>query len=319
MLGLIGGLSPVVVFSTSVVAPNGLEILAALGFWVGLAGLAFDSRSRHVHFSLSLIAGVILISIRSLGPLWCLLIFLCALVAFAPLWPTLRAMLRRSEGLVAAVVAAVSGAASLAWILSQRSLEIGLVENDRPVSIAERAAQSFGAVPLWAFQAVAAYPSRSNPAPGVVYAAYFFFLIALLAIGLVLASRRARLGMGLTVALSFLIPVLITAWTLDSFGVAWQGRYGMPLLIGVPVVAGICLSRLDGSLNRGLAGLGLVAWGVAQSAGPYGVMQDEIRNSPLAGTPEWMLETSPAVVALVAGIGSLLVVCSMVRNRGAEI
>ena len=70
-------MTPVMSFSLAIVAPNGPEMCAALGLWCSLLGLASPSVA-HAHgkvlIAVATLDAMILTTLRSIGPLWVLLI-----------------------------------------------------------------------------------------------------------------------------------------------------------------------------------------------------------------------------------------------------
>ena len=81
-VGLLLAISPVFLFSTSVAAPNGLEMAAALALWCLLLR-ASDVPDPKVQQRMMLLAGVaaaVVVTLRTLGPLFVALIVLVAII-----------------------------------------------------------------------------------------------------------------------------------------------------------------------------------------------------------------------------------------------
>ena len=300
------GMTPMVVYSTTVVAPNGLEMIAGLGFWVALGGLAHDPdrRTEVSHLALAVASGGLLVTLRSRGPLWAVLVLVTALVA----WPTLRqrlpVLLRQRRGQVAAGLGLLLSAASVAWILSQRSLVIGTEEVHRSYSVGERVGTAASEIPLWLLQTIAAFPLRNEPAPMFVYVCFAVLLGVLVLGALVLATRSARWALTAGVVLSFALPLAITAVTLSTFGTAWQGRYALPYLIGTALVAGLVWAARRHSPGWRVLGPFVALLVAAQVAGPVAVLRSELVHSPLAGTASWALAPPWWALAGVVTVGA---------------
>ena len=301
------GLTPMIVYSTSVVAPNGLEMVAGFAFWAALAGLAHDPEPRHEsrHLLLGVVAGGLLVTLRSLGPVWALLILATALLAWPALRTRLRGLAARPRGRLALGIGVVVSAASVGWILSQRSLVIGVEEVQRTLSVGFRIETAAGELPLWMLQTIAAFPLRNEPAPTLVYGCYAILLGFLILGSLAWARGAARTALAAGVALSFVIPFVITAVTLSTFGTAWQGRYALPYLVGTAVIAGLVWSRRDKTYGWRTLGPALVLLVLGQIAGPVAVLRSELQVSPLAGTDVWALAPSPWLLGLVTTIGAV--------------
>ena len=189
-VAVVCGLTPMVLYSTSILAANGLEIASGLVLWAALGAMAHHAEPFAARFVVpAVVATSLLVTLRSLGPLWALLIVATALVA----WPTLlgpalglradpgrarvgrdpRGGLRRQPGLD----------------LCPDSLVIGRVAPADPTPLVEKLGVAALRIPQWILQWIGAFPYRAQPAPPVVY------LIFLLLLGwlLVVALRRGDL------------------------------------------------------------------------------------------------------------------------------
>lgn len=302
--------TPVVFYSTAVVAPNGLEIAAGLAFWIALAGLAREEVASRGDLLLAFVAGGLLVSLRPLGPLWAVLSLGTALVC----WPHLRRsatmILRSTAGKRLLLAAALISCASVTWILSQRSLTVGAVEN-RALLWGTRFEETLGELFLWPFQAIAAFPYRDQPAPMLVYPVCLTLLVSVLGFAFIRSGRPQQLGLLTVIALSFLVPAIITLMTIDDFGTAWQGRYAMPYLIGAAVIAAATLGATRRFGYR--AGVPVVVlFVVGHLLGPIAVVSDEARTSPLAGTTSW-LQPSPAAIGVLVAVAALMMTAPLAK------
>ncbi len=314
------GVTPTVVYSTTVVAPNGLEMMAALGFWVALAGLAHDHEPRREngHVVLGVVSAALLVTLRSMGPFWALGILLVSLLAWPSLFPRLRDLVRKPLGRVAVTVGLVAGVASLTWILVQRSLVVGLEPEGGTVSITFRVVRTLQELPVWVAQAIAAFPFRNQPAPLVVYPCYLIVVGFLLVVGLRWADRRLRLAVLATVAASLIVPLVITFATIDVFGTAWQGRYALPLLMGATVLAGDGWERTARKpSSRGVLWLGVALLVVIHTAGVASVAATMGREDAwttgvgeLAHVPAW----AALALAMAGAVAAFLPVALQVRR-----
>ena len=317
---VVAGLTPMVIYSTSVVAPNGLEMVAGLGLWVALAGLAHnqpDSERRHL--VLAACCGVLLLMLRSLGPLWALLILVTSLVAWPGLAGRVRQLMRVRSGRSVLVIAVVTGLVSVSWTLVQRSLVIGLEADPEPVSLGFRLARSAQEIPLWLLQSIAAFPKRDQPAPLFVYPCYLIVLGFLLVVGLRWAESRVRRALLVTVALSFVIPFAITVATLVTFGTSWQGRYTLPYLLGAALLAGAGWARRAGDYGPRLIVPASALLLLSHAAGVISVARQETRESPLSGSDLWALQLPWLVLAIVVVAGAVMLIFPTARMYGAPL
>jgi hypothetical protein len=76
--------------------------------------------------------------------------------------------------------------------------------------------------------------------PGRVVEAWLASVGVLVVVALVVATNRVRLGLVVLVTGVVAFPVVARAWNPD---VAYQGRYVLPLAVGVPILAGCTIDR----------------------------------------------------------------------------
>jgi hypothetical protein len=124
-------------------------------------------------------------------------------------------------------------------------------------------------VPRWMMQMVGAFPFRDVPAPMWTYP------LAFLVIGLLswtawrhsVDRRQARVLAWLVVVL-LLLPVAVSLLMMSTAGAFWQGRYELPIFIGILPLCGLLLDKAsfapaEGSRLIMLAGVILVVINVA--------------------------------------------------------
>jgi len=153
-----------------------------------------------------------------------------------------RALLRRTRGPLAGAAAAIAlgGLACVAWILLAKTNAI------------KATGDGYGELPLgelangqivWALQTIAAFPLRNNPAPVLVYLLWLVPFVGLLVAGLRRGDRRLSLVALVLLATWVAVPVALSFVAYSAEGLAWQGRYALPLAVGFPALAGLALSR----------------------------------------------------------------------------
>jgi hypothetical protein len=91
------------------------------------------------------------------------------------------------------------------------------------------------------------------------------------ALGLFFGSLRQKVAVVAVLAITYALPIAIETRELPTFGVAWQGRYTLPLAVGVPVVAALAAGRrlvfFRRWFTRSAVALSLLALAVAQTGG----------------------------------------------------
>jgi hypothetical protein len=298
-------LTPMMTYSTALAAPNGMEMSAALLAWASL--LALTGRWQISDAVPSWLvactaAGLaVLATMRSLGPLWAVLI----VVAVAALVPQerLRPLVtqhRRPLMVIGGVwiTASVLGAV---WTL------VSGTNNPRSEGVSLDGS-AWSKLPrqfmLWTLQSIGAFPARDTQAPVIVYALFIVAAVGLLWLGLREAgarSRRVALGILVTVTL---VSAGITIVTYPMVGLAWQGRYIWPLTMGVPLVAGLAVTRLSGRRVWLLLITGLVT--AATAISQVSVFARE-RDNPAVGDSWTFLPAVALVVLTVAGFALMVV------------
>jgi hypothetical protein len=236
-------LTPGLIYTTIVPAPNGIEIVAGLCLWAALLALgqiAPGGRRATWMVVVAATSATVLVTPRVLGPMWVLLIVGVAGVfvgrnTLAALWRHHRRLLL---GSAAVVGAATAGGAW--WTLTAELTDAtsGLTSG-QPVEELELGAQPV----VWLLQIIGAFPFRDSPAPMVTYATFIVIVLGMIIGGLRAARGRARLAIAGALLVVLLLPVLLTYLTAAEQGIMWQGRYGLPLVVGILPMCGLVLDR----------------------------------------------------------------------------
>jgi hypothetical protein len=267
------------------------------------------------HVATAVVAAALLITLRSLGPLWAFLILGTALLAWPGLGRRIWAVVRSPSGIAAVAFLAALSIGSLAWILIQDSLVIGREDTGAPIPFAEKVEIAAQRGPQWVLQWIGAFPYRAQPAPAVVYVIFLLLLGWMLVVALRHGSTRYRTAIAATLVLSLLIPFVITVATLDEYGTSWQGRYGLPYLLGLPLLFGVVLAeRLSGWGLRAFMVATVPLLAVGHAASVVGVLNRERRDSPQSGTESWKLMPPSAVLAVLVVCGVCLALVPLVRS-----
>lgn len=305
-------MSPVAIFSTALVAPNGLEMSAALALWAALLALGSEVLAREHEGSIIWIAiagAVAVAGLRGLGPHFTVLICVMS-IAFGG--RTARERLRRHPLLVSlgASAALLTGAGQVLWVRYDASLAIGSPSSFTTVdasALAELGRYWWipSSVIVWPLQMIAAFPTRLESAPPAVYALFTLLFIGAIALGTFVATRRQRVVMVLLLIGVVVMPFILTLATYDSRGLIWQGRYGLPLAFGAPLMACMCLTTWTpprwGWVSAGTAALLIPA----HALGLVWVLTREELRSASASDASWH-DPSPVLV-----FGVVVVACSL--------
>ena len=295
--------TPMTLYSTTVAAPNGLEMVSGLTLWAALLGLFCStsppsSGERRVLLTITAVSGATLVTVHTLGPLWLGLIAIVVLVLAHPvhIWRRVRAHPVGHLAAAATVVLATLG--SLAWVLSANandpaSEHLSLEGSPFP--------KIFGELILWPLQAIGTYPSRNEGAPVIVYAMAVTVFIWVSVIAARHLRGRVLSAVVLLAVLSVAVPFVLTLATYAQIGLAWQGRYGLPFSCGYFLILGLALDQAPvpprvRSFPLGVAAVLLAAelafslHGVVHRALEFGLWRDN---------PHWYL---PGMVVLVLAV-----------------
>jgi Predicted membrane protein (DUF2142) len=146
-----------------------------------------------------------------------------------------------------AVLLAACSAFALWWIVAEHALD--LLPVGIPVGPGESGARLvrfvFGQTNAWLHEMVGVFGWLDTPSPLLTYVVWAVVSAALLALGL-LAGWRAAAALLTTVVLVLAVPVAISVDQAHRLGIIWQGRYTLPLAVGLPLVAAASLRPLGG-------------------------------------------------------------------------
>jgi hypothetical protein len=246
--------TPMFTYSTMVASPNGVEMAGALLFWSALLGLVRPDVSpqdlRH-HVVMATVGAVPLLVVRSLGPLWLLLICACILplVSRAHLVHLVRTPLVQRCAAGLAVVAA--GSAGYTWWAGTNRIGESTDHFGAP-SVGDLLGQWV----LWFVQTVGTFPARDELAPLGLYIFAFLTWWVLTAVAFREADRRERIALVAVFAASSGVALATTIASYDAAGAIWQGRYSLPLTVGFALLCGRALDRRSTAVTADRALLG---------------------------------------------------------------
>jgi hypothetical protein len=241
-VGVIVAVTPMVLYLAGAINPSGLEIAAAIGVWVsGLALVAEEEIDRRVLLRF-VIAAAVVAGCRQLGPLMVLLIVaaLCAVGGMG----SLRRLLRSRQVQVGAVAVSLVAVLMVCWVITQHTFATsnnGVVPPT--ISDAEMWKTEVWRIGYLFRQGIGWFGWLDSPAPAITYLAWILALGTLLVVGLSLAQRRIGLTVLTLIAVIIVLPLLVEVPNFRVSSFAWQGRYTLPLLVGVPLLCAHGLAR----------------------------------------------------------------------------
>ena len=259
--GMLIALTPMALYLSGVVNPNGPEIAAGIAVWVSGVRLATEDGpiSRRLVARLAIAASVFTLS-RETSPFWLLLVALTLLALTTR--PRLREIVReRSVRIWVGVVFSLT-LAQTAWDLAVRPFGV----KDRRVAITGSTSEivrgAIGQVVPNFRESIGTFGWFTDPAPMPVILVWTAGLGALLIAVFVLAKKRDLVVVGVLAAIAIVVPTIADASIARDTGFSWQGRYILPFAAGIPIVAAYALRRsprVDTGMARRLAtALGVV-------------------------------------------------------------
>jgi hypothetical protein len=245
LLGLGLSMTPMLFFFAGSINPQAPEIAAAILLWVsGAALLEALRRDPETPLRLSqpllrrvVVAIVALAVARPLSLLWLALIVVGLFAALGTM-SAVRRLLASPSARVGAVLAALACGFTLFWVLARDSLiqQNVPIYADLPLSAAVLI--SVDKLDDEYVEMIGVFGWRDTSAPGAVYIVFTALLGGLLLIAATRASARQLWTVAAVAAAVVLLPPALELSEYRSSAFAWQGRYTLPIAVGVPLLLG---------------------------------------------------------------------------------
>lgn len=239
---LLLAVTPSVANVVGAVNPNGFEISAAIVFWVALMALffprSFDQPPDRKLLWLTFISGSILAVVRPFGPLFVGVI--AAAVGLVAGWPKVRELARQKGIRLTALGLFIAGTAGAVWTVGAGMLDVTgpytIYKGTSTLAILQRTLTTTS--PDWARELIARF-AGGVPAPD--WAMYVWVMLgAALIVPALVFGRRRLVGVA-TALLMFtaLLSVMLEVSAYQTSGPTQQGRYYLPLLVGLLFLAAV--------------------------------------------------------------------------------
>jgi len=267
-IGLAVAVTPMVLFVNGTVNPSSLEISAAIAAWASacalLAAPAEGPIDRRLVLRIAVAFSALGLS-RLFAPMWIAAIL--GTVGIIGGITLLRRWLQDRGLQVAAVVIAVATLSQVAWNLVVRPVDTG---TSVEITRYELIRNTIGRSGFFYESMIGNFGWLNVKAPYLTIVAWTAAIGLLLALGLSMSSRRASIALLLVAAATALLPIVSEYREVPIIGPFWQGRYTLPLAVGVPIVGAYLVgaSSIGARLARSrLAIVVGVALGVGQFLG----------------------------------------------------
>jgi hypothetical protein len=325
LIGLAVALTPMALFVAASINPNGLEIAAAIAVWVHGAAIA-TGRLPVVGTRLITrlgVASIVLAMNRPTSLLWLGLIGVLLLISAGR--ETISELLRHTASRLWAVGLAIAIALQVSWSAWADAFNVSKTFVGGPVNVTR--AQYFRTTIGNSYQLlremIGLFGWLDTYAPALTYLLWFLGIAALIAVALLVAPRLLR-TLAATVILVIAVPIVVEATYVHTIGFQWQGRYTLPLAVGVPILAGlgIGLARDHISSSRRVTIVIVAGLAIAQFFAFAQALRRYMVGSDGAIWYPWSAKWHPVVPALglLVGFAALLVVASvLVIRAGREV
>jgi hypothetical protein len=244
LVGIVVALTPMTAYLAGGVNPSATEIASGLALAVSLRALVVDESGVHrvPAWRLLVVSAVTLLVVRPTGPL------VAAVIAFAigaPLVARLRRGIPRDRRMWLTFGGlTVVGLLAVAWTLWRHALQVVPSELPRhhmgvPEAISVEIFNRWSAMTP---ELVGVMGWLDTPLPSFVHVAWWMAIgsVVVVAVAVGRAADRWRvLSLG---ALGMLVPSVLEAIRINQYGWINQGRYFLPMLVGVPFLAAVAIS-----------------------------------------------------------------------------
>ena len=236
--GAAAALTPMVVFLSSNVNPAGVEITAAFALWCQLLTLLrHPDPSRTVsRVAWIALATLFLANARGLSLLYGAVIVVA--VVAASRWSDLLDVLRTRRTWPSFAVVGAACLAAAGWVLGTNSLGSGGAVAYPELSFLKAAETTVILGGTYLRNMIGQFGWTDTDLPSNLHIAYAIGAGVVLVLALAMGTWRERAVLVGLAGASFVLPVLIHASQARYLGIIWQGRYILPVAIGIPLLAG---------------------------------------------------------------------------------
>src|SRR4029079_16745994 len=92
-------------------------------------------------------------------------------------------------------------------------------------------------LPVILRQSIGAMGTNFLPLPYLLLAAWAVIALVGIGFGLLDAPTRGRVAIALVALATIALPITTDGYNVPSIGFPWQGRYGLPLTVGLVILA----------------------------------------------------------------------------------
>ena len=242
VIGVAAATTPMVLFLAGTVNPSGVEATASIAVWAALLATVKSPDPQLLSRRMLRlgVAGALLLNVRMLGLLWMFLI-VAAVLLVAP-WSTLKALARERSAWICGGALAAASLAAVTWIATTPTAAgTGTVAHPE-LTFKAALPQVLTSTPIWINEQIGRF-GWLDTSPAVLTYFVWHAVIGFLAIAALVIGSRRDLVLVFALLLSFVaVPVVLQGTEADEVGWVWQGRYQLPISVGLPILAALLLA-----------------------------------------------------------------------------
>jgi hypothetical protein len=189
---------------------------------------------------------------RQISMFW--LAFIVAIFASILGVDRLRLLFRSTSARVWSAILGACVLAQVAWIAFAQGLNLSVPFDFEPtLSTGELWRQTIGRTGAFYFEMLGNLGWLDTTLPGLSYLLLTAALATLVLLAVGIGTRRYVMAMLVVIATTVVTPILLEVWQYQDYGLYWQGRYTLPIAVGVPLLAVLALQSGAGrrTLSRG--------------------------------------------------------------------
>ena len=249
LVGLAVALTPMVLSFGSAVNPTAPETAAAIAAWACGLVLVSELRAgkepdRGLVVQLGIAASTLVLA-RQISMFW--LAFIALILAALLGKDALRRLWRSTSARIWAAVVAGCVAAQLLWIVLADGLDLSVPIGFEPtLSNTDLARETVGRVGGFYLEMLGVLGWLDTTLPGLTYLLLTAALGALVLLAVAVGIRPYVIAMLAAIAITVVTPIALEAWQYRTYGLYWQGRYTLPIAVGVPLLAVFALQSESG-------------------------------------------------------------------------
>lgn len=284
-VGLLVAITPMVVFLAATVNPSGLEIVSAIAFFSALMRLVRPERAHAAVWAALGTSGVFLSLSRGQAPVWVVLdvVLVLALIGGRRALDLFRGGGRWAWGAAAAVTAAI--ALNRVW---EAAYGPSLPVSVQPPSLA--LISGWFELPEVLREEIGKFDYLESGISPLAYLTWYCVAAGLVAIAMLVGTRRERLVLLGALVTSLALPVALVAAVMRHTGYGLQGRYVLAFSVVIPLLAGEVVFRNRETLARLNAGaLALVVAPIVAIIQLDGVYANARRFAVGVAGPQWFV------------------------------